>query len=127
LKDYYLISVFLIVALPKYADTIVTMVLILTCIVVSVIVMVVVSVQIYAECIYMVQASNLGCKKNFIFKVKVTPIFRSGGEYSQLLLTHQSMSSYIQQMRMPTVLTQKDLRMLLKVLTIMVEITFQQR
>jgi hypothetical protein len=43
--------------LPKYSDTIVTVVLIAACIVLAVFVVVFVSLQIYAESLYLVQVS----------------------------------------------------------------------
>jgi len=52
----------LFLAIPKYADTIVTMILIMTCIVVTVVVLVIVSVQIYAESLYMVQVKDFKMK-----------------------------------------------------------------
>ena len=45
--------------LPKYSDTIVTVVLIVACIVIAVFVVVFVSLQIYAESIYLVQVISL--------------------------------------------------------------------
>jgi hypothetical protein len=45
--------------LPKYSDTIVTVVLIAACIVLSVVVVVFVSLQIYAESLYLVQVTRM--------------------------------------------------------------------